>query len=161
MDRAAAVRIIAHGEFRGLARWMTSAFPARASLPPAQEGPSAGIDDQNVDSREGDDGLAACLSSIADEVYRHATAARDGVIADFAARVVHARKHLSPHLLAATLAAIKEQRKAALTLISRNAASELAARKKAASETFGNRRSPERKQRYSPHGAAPTRPPKL
>ena len=114
-----------------------------------------------IDLREGDDGLAACLSSIADEVYRHATAARDGVMADFAARVAHARKHLSPHLLAATLAAIKEQRKAALTLISRNAASELAARKKAASETFGNKRSPERKRRYSPHGAAPTRPPKL
>jgi len=161
MDRAAASRIIAHGEFRGLARWSTSAFPVRASLPPAQEGLSVGANDQNLDSREGDDGLAACLSSIADEVYRHATAARDGVLADFAARVAHARKHLSPHLLAATLAAIKEQRKAALTLISRNAASELAARKKAASETFGNKRSPERKQRYRPHGAAPTRPPNL
>jgi hypothetical protein len=140
---------------------MTSPFPAPASLPPVREDPSTGANDQNLDSCEGDDGLAACLSSIADEVYQHASAARDGVMADFAARVAHARKHLSPHLLAATLAAIKEQRKAALALISRNAASELAARKKAASETFGNKRSPERKRRYSRHGAAPTRPPKL
>jgi len=161
MDRAAAAQIIARGEFRGLARWITSAFASRASLPPAQEGPSVGASDQNPDSREGDDGLAACLGSIADEVYRHATAARDGVMADFAARVAHARKHLSPHLLAATLAAIKEQRKAALTLINRNAASELAARKKTASETFGNKRSPGRSQRSKPRGAVPTRPLKL
>ena len=161
MDRAAAARIIAHGEFRGLARWMTSAFPSRASLPPAQEGPGTGPHDQNDDPSEGSVELATYLGSIADEVYRHATAARDGVMADFAARVAHARKHLSPHLLAATLAAIKEQRKAALTLISRNAASELAARKKAASETFGNKKSPDRKQRFRPHGANPTRPPNL
>jgi hypothetical protein len=82
-------------------------------------------------------------------------------MADFAARMAHARKHLSPQLLAATLAAIKEQRRAALTLISRNAASELAARKKAASETFGNNRPRDRSDRHTPYGAAPTRPPGL
>jgi hypothetical protein len=138
-------QITAQGEFRGHARWVTS--------------PYAGIDAQSEDPREGSDGLGALLAAIDDEVGRHTTAARDGVTADFAARVAHARKHLSPHLLAATLATIKEQRKAALAQIGRNAANELAGRKKAAVEAFG-RKEPRRsdKGRNAP-GAPPTRPP--
>jgi hypothetical protein len=92
----------------------------------------AGIDAQGEDPREGGDDLSAFLAAISDEVHRHSAAARDGVITDFAARMAHARKHLSPHLLAAALAAFKEQRKAALATVRRNAASELAGRKKAA-----------------------------
>jgi hypothetical protein len=76
--------------------------------------------------------LSALIEAISDEVHRHTTAARDGLLADFAARMAHARKHLSPHLLAASLAALKQQRKSALALINRNAAAELAGRKKAA-----------------------------
>lgn len=75
-------------------------------------------------------------------------------MADFAARAAHARKHLSPQLLAATLGAIKEQRKAALALVNRNAALELAGRRKAAVAAFGGNRP--RRDRPSP--LTPQRP---
>jgi hypothetical protein len=77
-------------------------------------------------------------------------------MADFAARVAHARKHLSPHLLAAVLVSFKDQRKAALTAINRNAASELAARKKAAvTASQPNRAASGRKQPGDPPTSGP------
>jgi hypothetical protein len=116
-----------------MARWLTMPSPARHTTRLSEpERPVAGIDAQGEDPREVSDGLGALLASIADDVHHHATAARNGVIADFAGRAMHARKHLSRHLLAATLAAIKEARKAALALIAQNAALELSGRKKAA-----------------------------
>jgi hypothetical protein len=132
-DHAMRAQIIAQGEFRGLARWLTSADAARqSSRVPEAERPAAGIDAGSEDPGEDHDGLGALLAAIANDVQHRAAAARSGVMADFAGRAAHARKHMSRHLLAATLAAIKEQRKAALALIARNAASELEGRKKAA-----------------------------
>jgi hypothetical protein len=127
--------------FRGLAHWITDPYaghPGRPAIFP--HGPSAGIDGHAGDSGEDDDGLNGLLAGIADEVHRHAAAARGGVMADFAAQVAHARKHYSPHLLAAVLAAIKQQRDGMLALINRNAADELAARRKAVIMAFRPRR---------------------
>jgi len=139
-----------------MARWLTIPGPARHTQHLSEpERPVAGIDAGSEDPREDSDGLGALLASIADDVHHHATAARNGVIADFAGRAMHARRHLSRHLLAATLAAIKEARKAALALISRNAAMELAGRKKAAIGAFGT--GPRRGNKgLKPNGTAPT-----
>jgi hypothetical protein len=76
--------------------------------------------------------LGLLLSAIDDDVHRFASAARDGINADFAARVAYARKHLPRHQLASALRGFAEARKAALALVSRNAAMEIAGRKKAA-----------------------------
>jgi hypothetical protein len=116
-----------------MARWLTIPGPARHTARLSEpERPVAGIDAGSEDPREDSDGLGALLASIADDVHHRAAAAHNWVIADFAGRAMHARKHLSRHLLAATLAAIKEARKAALALITQNAALELSGRKKAA-----------------------------
>lgn len=151
-------RIIAEGKFRGLARWLTSADAARQ--PPRGPEPGrqgAGIDAGGEDPREGDDGLGALLAAIADDVQFRATAARNGLMADFAGRAAHARKHLSRHLLAATLATIKEQRKAALAAISQNAALELQSRKKAAIAAWRGLHTPSGKKKpgRNPPGAGP------
>jgi hypothetical protein len=131
-------RNTAAGEFQGTARWLTSAYGTGASGKDiiAGQHPSAGIGAEGEDPRDPGDELGALMAAIAAEVYGHAAAAREGVMADFAARVAHARKHQSKSVLAATLGAIKEQRKAALALISRNAALELAARRNAVVEMF-------------------------
>jgi hypothetical protein len=156
-EYAAAAQIITLGEFRGMARWLTIPGPARHTQHLSEpERPVAGIDAGSEDPREDSDGLGALLASIADDVQHRATATRDGVIADFAGRAMHARKHLSRHLLAATLAALKEQRKAALALISRNAAVELAGRKKGAIEAFEGNGPRRGNKGPKPHGAAPT-----
>ena len=131
-------QIIALGEFRGLGRWLTTRFPPPAlATTPSPESLVKGADNQSAGSREASNELGALLEALAEEVHQHATAARDGVLMEFAARIAHARKHLSPQLFAATLGAIKEQRKAALALISRTAALELAARRKAAIAACG------------------------
>ena len=155
-ERAAAGQVIAHGEFEGLARWIASPYGSDASRRGIFPEAIAGIGAQSEDPREDSDGLGALLASIADDVHHRATAARDGVIADFAGRAMHARKHLSRHLLAATLAALKEQRKAALALISRNAAMELAGRKKAAIGAFGTNGPRRGNKGPKPNGTAPT-----
>jgi hypothetical protein len=132
-------QIIAKGEFRGLARWLTSPFSAAApdtGIFPVRPGDAVRRDE---DPAGASDELDAILAAIADDVQRHASAAREGVLVDFAARATHARKHLSPNLLAATLAAIKEQRKAALTLIGRNAELERASRREAAIAAHGGK----------------------
>jgi hypothetical protein len=132
-------QIIAKGEFRGLARWLTSPYAAGAQdkrIFPVRPGDALRHDE---DLAGASDELGAILAAIADDAHRHASAAREGVLADFAGRAAHARKHLSPNLLAATLAAIKEQRKAALALISRNASLEIAGRRKAAIAALGKK----------------------
>jgi hypothetical protein len=157
-NHALPAQTVAQGEFRGLARWMTKPYASRTPVPLFERHPEAGIDAQSEDPRDASDSLSALLAAIDDEVSQHAAAACDGVMADFAARVAHARRHLSPHLLAATLAAIKEQRKAALALIKRNAATERAGRKKAAIMAAAGRRraTPERRgRRNDPPGGTP------
>lgn len=138
----AAGQIAARSRFRGLAHWITDPYAGRLSR--AEDfpyGPSSGIDGHAEDPGEGEDALDGLLAGIADEVHAHAAAARDGVMAGFAAQVAHARKHLSPQLLAAALAAIKQQRDAVLAFINRNAADEIAARRKAVIKAFRRRRS--------------------
>lgn len=125
------------GEFRGSARWLTSPYAADAfekGIFPVR--PARGAV-QAEDPGDGGGELGVLLDAIAEEVHRHASAARDGVLADFAARAAYARKHLPRSLLAATLAAIKQQRKAAMALISRNASLEIAARRQGAIDAFG------------------------
>lgn len=149
--------IIVKGEFRGLARWLSSPFAAdtpRTGISPARPGEAVL---QNEDPGAGGDELGVLLAAIADEVHRHASAAREGILADFAARAAHARKHLPRNLLAATLASIKQQRKAALALISRNASLEIAGRRKAAIAAFGKDRSGKRPRgpQTNAHNPAP------
>jgi hypothetical protein len=148
---------IAQGAFRASARWIASPFASHAPERAIAPGRSiAGINGHGEDPRDGGDELGALLDAIADEVHRHAAAARNGVMSDFAAHMAHARKHLSPHLLAAALATYKEQRKAALAAISRNAASEIAARKKAAvMASQPNRGGSGRKQPGDPLASGP------
>jgi hypothetical protein len=96
--------------------------------------------------------LGLLLSAIDDDVNRFASAARDGINTDFVARVAHARKHLPRHQLAAALRGFAEARKAALTLVSRNAALELAGRKKAALAARRRTRQPANTKRYPSTG---------
>jgi hypothetical protein len=152
----AAAQIIVQGEFRGMARWLTS--PRAASPPsriPEPERPAAGIDAGSEDPLESGDELGALLASIADDVHHRATAARNGVLADFAGRAMHARRHLSRHLIAATLAAIKEARKAALALIAQNARLELSGRKEAAIAAWRSRASAPGGRKQGPPDARP------
>jgi hypothetical protein len=144
-----------------MARWLTCGRPPDASRKAIiiAGHPGTGIDAGGEDPRDGSDGLGALLAVIADEVSGHATAAREGVMTDFAARAAHARKHLSPHLLASTLAAIREQRKAALALISRNMALELAGRQKAAVAAFGGNRPRRRRDRSGSSKGLPQQQP--
>lgn len=76
--------------------------------------------------------LGALLGVIAEDVHRTASAVRDAIRADFAARIAYARRHLPRSLLAAALHGLAHARSAALALVNQNAALELAARKKAA-----------------------------
>ncbi len=78
---------------------------------------------------EDDPEIGALLDSIAADVHRAASAARDGVIAEFAARADHARRHLPRNQLSAALKAMTEARKAALALIKSNEVAELSARR--------------------------------
>lgn len=82
---------------------------------------------------EGEDSeLGLLLGAIAVEMHQIAAAVRAGIMADFAARVVDARRCLPRHQLAGALAAIKQARGAALAIASRNAKAELQGRTKAA-----------------------------
>ena len=105
--------------------------PERAA-PDSKENFAEAPDSPNADDTGSDTELGPLLGAIADDVHAIAGAAREGVLADFAARVAYARRHLPRHMLAATLGALAQARKAALAVVKRNAALELAGRKKAA-----------------------------
>jgi hypothetical protein len=140
-------QLIARSGFRGLAHWVTDPYAGDTPRPAIfASGVAAGIDSYAEDPGEAEDPLDGELTAIADEVHRHAAAARAGAVADFAAQVAHARKHFRPPLLAAVLAAIKQQREAVLALINRNAAAELTARRKMVKMKFRSRRRRSRHQ---------------
>jgi hypothetical protein len=123
---------VALGEFAGEKRWLLARHPRSAPVDdfgPVRPGADHG---QGNDQTEIDPTLGLLLDAIADDVHRIASAARDGIIAEFAARVAHARKYLPRNQVSATLRGLAEARKAALALVKRNAAAELAGRKKAA-----------------------------
>jgi hypothetical protein len=143
----AAARITAPGEFSGSARSITTPFagPARGHDIEPERSLSADSGDiadaaqaQGEEAPDSDTDLGAILGAIDDEVQGSATGARAGIIAEFAARVAHARKYLPRHQVAAAVATLKQARKAALALVKRNAAQERAGRKKAA--TMARRR---------------------
>lgn len=107
---------------------------------PADSGSSAEAQEAaGEEAPDLDTDLGAILGAIDDEVEGIATAARGGVMAEFAGRIAYARKHLPRSQIAAAVAALKAARKAALALVKRNAAQERAGRKKAASAGRGRR----------------------
>jgi hypothetical protein len=114
-----AAQSIALGEFVGSARWVTT---GRADPAPSEY-------------EAGDGELGLLLGAIAEDVHQITAAVRAGILADFAARAAHARRHLPRHQIADALAAIKQARAAALAVAGQNAKAELQGRKKAAIAT--------------------------
>jgi len=94
--------------------------------------PRRPVPPEDDDHPVADSELGSLLDAIASDVHKTASAARDGVMTEFAARAAHARKHLSRNQLAAALKEIEEARKAALALIKQNETAELSARRSAA-----------------------------
>lgn len=122
----AAPNAVMIGEFKQQARWTVRRFvTSRVNVNEPNRTNSNGI--------EGDDGgLAAILSAIEAEVHQFAAALRDGVMAEFAAMMQHARKTLLRDQVAGAVAALKQRRDAALAFIKRNAAAQLKGRREAA-----------------------------
>jgi hypothetical protein len=134
----AALQNIVRGEFVGSARWVTASHsqafrgePVAATHQAANAQEDFAAAAQAVCGEE-DTELGAMLGAIAEEVHQIAAAVQAGIMADFAARVVYARRHLPKHQIAGALAAIKQMRAAALAVAKQNAKTELAGRKKAA-----------------------------
>lgn len=132
---------IAIGEFSGAARWLTSGLSrtrrgekifSPTAVTDAKTG--AGVDAKGRHPRSAGNELGGALDAISREVEQCADAAREGIMAEFAARIDFARKHTPRAHLQAALAAIRASRSAALAFVSRSAALELAGRKKVAIE---------------------------
>jgi hypothetical protein len=139
---ATAAQIIARGEFVALSRWLTCARAADApQLNFGPERPTAPgeIAAEGEDPAETNSDLAAFLGAITDDVQSRATAARDGIRADFAGRINHVRKHVSGFARAAAISALNDARKAALSILNQSVALELAGRKRAAIAAFGKK----------------------
>jgi hypothetical protein len=141
---------VALGEFLAEERWITTPHPHSTPVDKFAPFRPGAHDGQGTDQSESDPTLGLILEAIADDVHRIAAAAREGIIAEFAARIAHARKHFPRNQLSATLRGLAEARKAALALVKKNATSEIAGRKKAALAarrrpglTMGARRSSE------------------
>jgi hypothetical protein len=127
------------GEFAASARWATT---NRSDPVPTGyiEFARAAFRQDNVATDEtplgspdeGDVDLGPLLGAIAEDAHRIAAAVRTGILADFAARTTHARRHTPRHLLAGALTAIKQARLAALAAASMNAKNELKGRMQAA-----------------------------
>jgi hypothetical protein len=135
------------GEFRGQARWIV----ARSSTIESTE--MERLRDTGIDGEDNE--LGAILSAIAEEVQRVAAAASDGVVAEFAGRMRHARNSLPRGQIPAVLQVLKDARDAALALIKRNAAAELASRREAA---IGMRGKPSRNVGTAPPSVSGNRP---
>ena len=134
-------RAIALGEFLGSAHWVVT--PTDRTTPEAKIAPDSPARDwkenfagspefYGAQDAASDTELGPLLATIADDVNAMAEGARQGVLADFAARIDHARKYLPRHAVAGAVAMLKEACKAALAVVKRSAALELAGRKKAA-----------------------------
>jgi hypothetical protein len=119
------------GEFRGQAR-LISAGPVRP-------GPNEAVSLGDADGDGDDNELGRILSAIAEEVHRVSAAACAGVMAEFAGRMQHARKSFPRGQVPGVLHSLKEARDAALAIIKRNAAAELAGRRETATKAHGNR----------------------
>jgi hypothetical protein len=108
------------GEFRAQACWM----PARVS---ASVDTADGIADAGEDTE-----LAQILDAIVADVQRNAAGARDAVMAEYAAKITHARKTLPRHQAAGAVRAFMDAQAAALTHIAKEASAEIAGRRAAA-----------------------------
>jgi hypothetical protein len=148
------------GQFVGSARWVTAPHGEIShGAPLAPTRPATNAQQDFAAAAEAvcgaqDTELGAILGGIAEEVHQIAVAVRAGIMADFAARAAHARKHLPRHLIAGALAAIRQARGAALAVARQNTKAELQGRKKAAVAT---RRRP-RRNRAKPTDQSPPRP---
>jgi hypothetical protein len=129
------MRSVVLGAFRAEERWLDTPHPYSA--------PNVDFTERRPGEDHGDHDhtLGLLLGVIADDIHHFASAACAGIIAEFAARAAHARKYRRGDQLAAALREIAEARKAALAVVRRNAALELAARKQAAIEARRGRRS--------------------
>jgi hypothetical protein len=77
--------------------------------------------------------LPGILDAIATDVQRVASAARHAVMAEYAGKVTHARRHLPRAQVAGAVRAFREARAAALTHIARQASAEISARRRGVS----------------------------
>jgi hypothetical protein len=118
------------GEFKVLASWTG----VRHATSQANE-----IDGLYSEAESDDGSLSAILSIIGDEVQQFAASARASVMAEFAAAMQHARKTLPPAQIAGAVAVLKQARTTALTLIKRNAATQLKGRREAAIRDYRKR----------------------
>jgi hypothetical protein len=126
--------VTALGGFLAEERWIVSPHPHSVPLDDYLPTTSRGDPAHGDDDPEDDRSLGLLLAVIADDVHQFASAARDGINADFAARAAYARRTLPRGQVAATLSGLAQARKAALAVVSKNAASEIASRKRAAIE---------------------------
>jgi hypothetical protein len=102
----------------------------------------------NGGASSGDDYLSGILAAISDEVQSRAAGASSEVMQRYASAIDSARRTMPPHQLAGYIAALMTKRNAELAAISRNAAIETAARRKAAIEL--RRRPPQGGNNMSP-----------
>lgn len=138
-ERATATQIATLGEFSAsvreiIASHVTSArgedFEPARPLPAEVESLTEAAGAQGEEMSASDSELGAILGAIDDEIQGSAAAECASIMAEFAAHVAHARKHLPRHQVAAAVGALKQARKAALTIVKRNAAQERTGRKK-------------------------------
>jgi hypothetical protein len=141
------------GLFLGSARWITTPHTNAARIEKSGRTQThdtahevfARITEEQAQGPDTE--LSALLDAITDEVQRIAAAACEGITRDFAARMAYARRYLPRHALAAALSALSQERKAALAIVKRYAAQELAGRKKIAIEA---RRRPAEPKPFGP-----------
>jgi hypothetical protein len=137
-DRWTSAQIIALGEFVGSARWATASQSKAPHSDPATHVRSATNPQESFAASadalcgEEDIELGPLLGAIAEDVHCLAAAIRAGIMADFAARLVYARRHLPRQQIPGALAVIRQARAAALAVAAQNAKAELQGRKKAA-----------------------------
>jgi hypothetical protein len=79
---------------------------------------------------QADAGLGAELTASDPEIEESAAAERAGIMREFAGAIEAARKRLPRHAARGAVAALKQMRKAALTLVKRRATEQRAGRKK-------------------------------
>jgi hypothetical protein len=78
-----------------------------------------------------DDSFGGLLAALSDEAQRSASAARAGIMAEFAAAMLHARRYARRGELPAIMRALKDARRAALAAAKRKAALEVQGRRQA------------------------------
>ena len=99
-----------------------------------------------------DTSLGPLLDTVAADAQRESAAARTEIMREFAAALLHARRHAPCAERAGIIRALKERQQAALSLARRKAALDLLGRQQALIQARRGRASP------SLHRSCPTRP---